>query len=115
MYILMAKMYIMTGKRKSRRWTMAEARKRLPDVVRAAEREPQVLYRREKIVGAIIGPQELQKLRPDVAAPKGTIEDKFAELRKILDEEGIDSAFPEGFPERSTRPNPFVDDDDVSR
>jgi hypothetical protein len=82
---------------------MAEARKRLPELLRAAaESGPQVLYRRDEPVGAVVGPAELGRL---VRAPRaGSIGADMAELRRILAEESYELELPV----RRDRPNPFV-------
>ena len=95
-----------------KRWTMAEARKRLPDLVQAASEQPQVLYRRNEIVGAIVGPHELARLAlPSQPPSLRSVGAAFAELRRI-NMEDADDDFELVVAPRTSRPNPFADDDD---
>jgi prevent-host-death family protein len=93
---------------------MAEARRRLPDLLRAAQREPQILYRRDEPIGAVVSASELDRL--DVSAAPGSIAEAFVELRSILTIEGETLEGEERgeidlvVPERRNRPNPFADD-----
>lgn len=98
---------------------MAEARKRLPELVQAASAEPQVLYRRDEIVGAIVGPHELARLAvPAQPTSPRSVGAAFAELRRINADNADDDAdddFELVVAPRTPRRNPFDDDDDVPR
>ena len=85
---------------------MAEARARLPEVLRAAALGPQLLYRRDTPVGAIVGARDLARLGPLPAdGAGGSLEDAFKELRRIMAEERYELVIPE----RRGRPNPFLE------
>lgn len=116
MYIMRKHPPVRKTRRKTHtRWTMAEARRRLPELVQAASVEPQVLYRRDEIVGAIVGPNELARLA--IHAPPASsrsVGAAFADLRRINLEVGDDD-FELIVAPRTARTDPFADDDDVPR
>src|SRR4051794_19456405 len=68
-------MYMMAKPGKPR-WTIATARQRLPKLIAMAAREPQEVYRRDKLVAAVVSPDLKQKVedaamvgrRPSLAA-----------------------------------------------
>jgi hypothetical protein len=92
-------MYIMKPGKKAR-WTMATARQRLPALIGAAAHEPQAVYRRSKLVAAVVGPDAAEKIR----AGRPRVAEAFAELRRICAEEGY--ALPSV--RRRNRPNSAV-------
>lgn len=73
------------------KWTIATARQHLPEVVGLAAREPQAVYRRDKLVAAVVSPElagEVQNLlRPSLAT-------KLAELQRLCAEEEYELAAP---------------------
>lgn len=98
-------MYILgTGKR-SKGWTIADARRRIAEVTRAAAREPQALYNRDRLVGVVVDPDEYEQFRRWREQQNSrTLADDFAELRAICAEEDYELIVPE----RRDRPNPFA-------
>ncbi len=66
-------------------WTIAEARRRFADLLSEARRSPQPIYRRNQLVGAVIGPEELAILecRPADKSGSESIASSLAELRQI--------------------------------
>jgi hypothetical protein len=90
-------MYIMAQPRKP--WTIASARQNLPALIRSAAREPQRVYRRNKLVATVVSPELSDKL---VGEP--SLADRFAELRRICAEENYELVIPP----RRDRANPFV-------
>jgi prevent-host-death family protein len=93
-------------------WKVAEAKQNFSDIVRRAAREPQLIFKRDRLVAAVVDAQtfaafqawrEQQERRP--------LADAFEELRQIAAEE--DYVFE--LPPRQDRANAFVDvRDDVS-
>lgn len=82
-------------------WTIATARQHLPEVVGRAAREPQFVYRRDKLVAVVISPE-----RADEAATlrKPGLAAKLAELQQLCAEEGYELSAPP----RRDRANPFA-------
>jgi hypothetical protein len=99
-------MYIMTPRRppRVRRWSVATARARLPEVFAAAAREPQAVYRHDEPVGVIVSPREFVALDADRRERESrTLADAFAALRRL----GADRLL---VPKRRDRRNPFARD-----
>jgi hypothetical protein len=89
-------------------WNVAEAKQKLSEVIRAAEEEPQWLYNRDRLVGAVVEPETLQEfLAWRERSRRPSLGEAFSELRKLCSEEGYTLEIPS----RSDRPNPFADDD----
>jgi PHD/YefM family antitoxin component YafN of YafNO toxin-antitoxin module len=82
-------------------WTISSARQHLPALVASAAREPQAIYRRNRLVAAVLSPEALEEL---VAARKTSVGSAFARLRQICREE--DYQFVPA--SRRDRPNPFA-------
>ena len=83
-------------------WKVADAEQRLSEIIRAAEKEPQFLYDDERLVGAIIDPEILQKFlvwRERERRP--SLGEAFSELRKLCFEE----RYTLEIPSRYDRPN----------
>lgn len=86
------------------RWSVAEARRRFSDLVAAAAREPQAVYRRGRLVGAVVGPEGLAALGGE-GSP--TLADAFDEIRVICAEEHYTLEIPR----RRNRPSAFPAED----
>jgi len=99
--------------KKSNSWSIADARRRFSDVVESAAREPQALYKRGRVVAAVIDPDELEAFREWKAARAGrTLAEAFDELRAICREERYELRLAG----RTDRPNPFApNQDDAAR
>jgi antitoxin (DNA-binding transcriptional repressor) of toxin-antitoxin stability system len=89
-------------------WKVAEAKQRLSEVIRAAEGEPQWLYNRDRLVGAVIEPATLQEfLAWRARSQRPSLGEVFSGLRKLCSEE----RYTFELPSRTDRSNPFADDD----
>ena len=67
-------------------WTIAEARRRFADLLSEARRSPQPIYRRNQLVGAVVGPEELAILerQPSGKPDSDSVAGSLAELREIV-------------------------------
>jgi len=62
-------------------WNVGAAKQRFSEVLRRSEKSPQLIYRREKLVAAIIAVED----RSDVPGAEGrSIGDRFAEARRVF-------------------------------
>lgn len=92
-------------------WRIGEAKQKFSEVVRAAEDEPQRIYNRERLVAAVVAPNDFEEfLAWREKRRKGSLADSIRELSRISAEEG----FTFDLPRREGRPNPFTEDLDVS-
>ena len=84
-----------------KKWTIATARQHLPELVGLAAREPQRVYRRDRLVAAVVSPELADEIerrrRPSLAA-------KFAQLQRLCAEEGYELMTPA----RQDRANPLA-------
>jgi hypothetical protein len=84
----------------TKRWTIAAARQNLPELVSRAAEAPQRVYRRDKLVAAVVNPEMIEGLerqnRPSLAA-------RFAGLQQLCAEENYRFEAPP----RRDRANPF--------
>lgn len=98
---------------KKQRWTTARAKQRLSELLRAAAREPQFIFNRDRAVAVLLDVATYEEFRDWCERrSKPSLEEAFAELRQICAEEGysLDTGA------REDRPNPFPDVlDDVPR
>jgi hypothetical protein len=89
------------------KWNVAQAKQHLPEVLRAAEQEPQQIFNRRRFVAAVVdGPtfDEFEQWRKRQAQP--TLGERFAELRRICAEENWQMPTVE----RSDRPNAWAEE-----
>ena len=71
------------GKR-VRRWSVAEARARLPEVFAAAAHLPQAIFRHDEPAAVVVAPRTFLALEASRAARDGeTLADAFAALRRL--------------------------------
>ena len=89
-------------KGKNPRWTIATARQNLAELVSLAAREPQEIYRRDKLVAWVISVDE-----STVALARPSLADAFAELRRICAEENYALEIPERENRRNTITDPL--------
>jgi len=82
-------------------WTIATARQHLPEVVGLAAREPQHVYRRDKLVATVVSPR-LADLIESLRRPSLAM--KLAELQRLCAEENYEL----DAPRRQDRSNPFA-------
>jgi prevent-host-death family protein len=94
-------------------WKIAEAKQKFSDLVRAAEKEPQWIYNRDKLVAALVPAATLKEfLDWRRRKQEQTLGEAFAELRRLCEEED----YTLNLPPRQERPNPFPDAlDELSR
>jgi hypothetical protein len=93
-------------------WKIGEAKQRFSEVVRAAEEEPQRIYNRDRLVAAVVGPEEIKEfLAWRERQHKGSLADAIRELSRVCAEEGYTLEAPGRHPKG--RPNPFAEDLDV--
>lgn len=87
-------------------WKIADAKQNFSEVVKAAEDEPQWIYKRDKLVAAVVPAETLKEfLGWRRLNERRTLGEAFAELRRICEEEGYTLEIPP----RQERPNPFAD------
>ena len=89
-------------------WKIAQAKQNLSRLLRAAAEEPQRIYRRDRLVAAVVDSAtfaEFESWRQEQERKKAPSE-VFAELRQLCAEEDFE------FPEvpRADRANPFADE-----
>jgi hypothetical protein len=99
MYIWTCQVVHMTAARK--KWTIAAARQHLSELVGLAAREPQRVYRRDRLVAAVVSPEFADEIerhrRPSLAA-------KLAELQRLCAEASYELTAPA----REDRANPLA-------
>jgi len=70
-------------------WSVAEARKHFSDLVKAAENEPQLVFRRKELAAVVIDPGLFDRFAKWLAAEQErSVADAFADLRVIVDSTG---------------------------
>jgi hypothetical protein len=88
----------------SSRWSIASARRRFTELVGAAARAPQPVYRRDRLAAFVVSPDEYAEFSAWRAGQgQTTLGDSFAELRRVCDEESYQLVLPE----RINRADPF--------
>lgn len=91
-------------------WNVATARKQFAKVLRAAEHEPQYVYRRGKVAAVVVSPQDhakrgLQTGGSPVAGDWKNMKECLDEISRIARETGYGLKIPK----RTTRPNAFAE------
>ena len=70
------------------KWSVATARQRLPKVISSAAREPQEIYRRNRLVATVVSPEFAEAVvESRRAVTRPSLADAWAELRQICAEE----------------------------
>ena len=94
------------------KWTTALAKQKLSELLRAAAREPQIIYNRDRPVAGVIGIDLLREFEAwSEQKTKKSLAARFEELREICDSEDYSLSVPD----RASRTNPFTESlDDVS-
>jgi prevent-host-death family protein len=88
------------------RWKTAEAKQRLSEVVRAAAKGPQLIYSRERLVAAVLSPEDFREFQNwKDSRQRYSLNEAFRELRQICAEEG----YVLETPRRLDRANDFAD------
>jgi hypothetical protein len=71
-------------RRPARRWSVAEARAKLPEVFAAAAHAPQAIFRHHEPAAIVVGPRDFVALEASRAArDRETLADAFATLRRL--------------------------------
>ena len=81
-------MYMMPAKK----WTIATARQNLPALIGSAAREPQRVYRRNKLVAAVVSPELADELAASQRRPK--LAEAVAQLRQLCEQENYELSTP---------------------
>lgn len=82
------------------KWTIATARQNFPTLVGLAAREPQDIYRRDKLVARVVSPDALA----GATGVKPSAAELLAEIQRVCVEEDYDFQVAP----RVDRPNPFL-------
>jgi hypothetical protein len=77
-------------------WKIGEAKQHFSEVVRLAEKSPQVIKNRDRVVAVVMSPSDAQQLRTEPTS----IGAFFSELRSRLPGGGVELEIPS----RTTRP-----------
>jgi hypothetical protein len=84
-----------------KRWTVASARQSLPKLLALAAREPQAVYRRDKLVATVVSPALAEEIEAARARDKDPgLANELAELQRLCAEEGYELPTPR----RANRP-----------
>ena len=87
------------------KWSIAQARQRFAELIESTAKEPQPIYKRDKMVAAMVDAETfLEFLKWKEEQSGRTIDDAMQELRALCDEEGYKFSWPQ----REDRPNPFA-------
>ena len=87
------------------KWQIAESKQRFSELIRSAERGPQLIFNRARLVAAVIDRELYEEFVTWKATrQKKSLGEELAELRKICAEEGYRLEVPR----RKDRPNPFA-------
>ena len=85
------------------KWSIVKARQRFAQLIDAAASEPQPIYRRDKLVAAVVDAETYRQYQAWLAAGKQqSIGTAFKELRQLCQEEDYQLELPA----RQDRPNP---------
>lgn len=85
-------------------WKIGQAKQRFSEVVRGASDEPQRIYKRDRLVAAVVDAGELEEfLEWKRGRERRSLADAFEELRRIRGDEAPIEA-----PSRIDRPNRFA-------
>jgi hypothetical protein len=88
-----------------KKWSVAQARRRFAELIESTAREPQPIYKRDRMVAAMVDAESfLEFLKWKEAQAGRTIGDAMGELRALCEEEGYEFAWPK----RQDRKNPFT-------
>jgi hypothetical protein len=77
------------------KWTVAKAREHFSELLREAASEPQPIYNRDRLVGAVVGVEALEEYRAVLERKKErTLAESFEGLRALLADEGYELHLP---------------------
>ena len=77
-----------------KRWTVASARQHLTKLLSDAAREPQAVYRRDKLVATVVNPEIGREVLEARAAGKSTMAAELEKLRQVFEEENYELEVP---------------------
>jgi hypothetical protein len=80
-------------------WKIGQAKQRFSELVRRAAEEPQLVHNRDRLVAAVLGPEDAVAFL--AFRQKSSIRESLAEARRICDEESYELEIPA----RVDRPN----------
>ena len=87
-------------------WTIAEAKQRFSEVVRQASQMPQLIYKRNRLMAAIIDAESYDDYRSwREQKERRTLASQFAQLRALCQEENYEFEIPP----RTDRPDAFAE------
>ena len=88
-------------------WSVADAKQRLSELIREAERSPQVIYSRNRPVAAVIAAQELPEYQAwkDSRSVQTSLAEEFDRLRELA--AGESDPLPDAERHQAMRPNAF--------
>ena len=87
-------------------WNIAQAKQRFSEIVRRAAEGPQLIYNRKRLVAAVIDAEEYRAFKDwSERAARRSLDEEFAELRQIMQEENYELVLPP----RSTRRSMFIE------
>lgn len=87
------------------KWSVAQAKQRLSELLRTAAKEPQTISSRSRPVAVVVGAATFEEFKAWQAGRRApTLAEAFDELRSLAASE--DYALP--LPERKDRKNPFA-------
>ena len=88
-------------------WKIAQAKQSFSQLVRSAGQEPQLIYNRDRLVAAVIAPEDLRDLQEyrDREHPKQTLAAATARVREVVLEDGEELEISP----RTSRPNAFLE------
>ena len=85
-------------------WKIGQAKQRFSEVVREASEEPQWIYKRDRLVAAVVDAEGLDEfLQWKRGRNRRSLAEAFDELRRVRGDEAPIEA-----PPRMDRPNPFA-------
>lgn len=91
-------------------WKIGEAKQRLSEVVRASGKAPQRIFNRNRLVAAVVSPQDLEALRRYRQASSMSLADLFAEAATLAAAERPGEApYRLDVPSREDRVNPLFE------
>jgi prevent-host-death family protein len=85
------------------KWSIAKARQRLSELIKSSEQEPQPIFRRGRLVAAVVDARTFEEFDHWRKKQK-RLGDAFKELRHIEQKEGYELVLPS----RVDRENPFA-------
>ena len=87
-------------------WSIAEARARLSELIKQAQRSPQRVYRRKELAAVVVDPTTFERLEDaGRVTEERSLAEAAAELREVLIAEGAELEIPS----RHDRDSQFVE------